>query len=359
LGTWRRRSGNSKRSKLDFSAMEKQPLKLGLTLGYWMKDPYLPLDLVKEAENLGYDSVWTAEAYGSDCFSPLCWIGANTEKIKLGTAVMQLSARTPTAAAMTALTIDHLSQGRLILGVGVSGPQVVEGWYGEPFKRPLERTREWMQIFRQVIAREAPVEFAGNQYRLPYDGPGSTLQGKPLKSITHPFRKHIPVYMGAEGPKNVKLATEIADGWLPIFISPYRVNIFDESIKDRPEGWEIAAQVPVNVADTLEEGLRPMKFTMALYLGGMGSRKENFHKKLMERMGFGDEAEKVQELYYAGKRAEAVEAVPDELCDEISLSGPLDRIKERLQDWKKSPITSMSVMCRDPEVIRFLAENVL
>jgi len=334
-------------------------LKLGLTLGYWMKDPYLPLDLVKEAENLGFDSVWTAEAYGSDCFSPLCWIGANTTKIKLGTAVMQLSARTPTAAAMTALTIDHLSKGRLILGVGVSGPQVVEGWYGQPFERPLERTSEWMQIFRKIIAREQPVEFHGNQYRLPYDGPGSTGQGKPLKSITHPLRKYIPVYMGAEGPKNVKLATEIADGWLPIFISPYRMEVFEDSLSDRPEGFEIAAQVAVNVANTLEEALAPMKFTMALYLGGMGSRKENFHRKLMERLGFGEEAERVQDLFYAGKKAEAVAAVPTELCDEISLSGPLDRIKERLQAWKDSPITTISVMNRDPKVLRFLAENVL
>ncbi|MCG8588543.1 MAG: LLM class F420-dependent oxidoreductase [Proteobacteria bacterium] len=333
-------------------------MKLGLMLGYWMQQPPEdPIPLVQEAERLGYDSVWTAEAYGSDCFSPLCWVGAHTSRIKLGTAVMQLSARTPASAAMTAITIDHLSQGRLILGVGVSGPQVVEGWYGQPFPRPLERTREWMEIFRRMVAREEPVAFDGNQYQLPLQG--GTGKGKPLKLITHPLRPRIPVYMGAEGPKNVKLATEIADGWLPLFVSPFRMNIFEESLKDRRPEFELASTVMVNVNDDLEQALLPTKMSLGFYLGGMGARDENFHKNLMGRMGFGDAAERVQDLFYEGKRAEAFAAVPDELADEISLSGPWDRIVDRLQAWKESPVTTLLVASRDPAVLQRLAEEVL
>jgi F420-dependent oxidoreductase-like protein len=332
-------------------------MRLGLQLGYWMSQPPGdPIELVREAERLGFDSVWTAEAYGSDCFSPLCWIGARTERIRLGTSVMQLSARTPTCAAMTALTIDHLSSGRLILGVGVSGPQVVEGWYGQPFPRPLERTREWMEIFRRVVARDEPVEFHGRQYDLPLRG-GAGL-GKPLRSIVHPLRKHIPVYLGAEGPKNVRLATEIADGWLPLFVSPFRMEVFEESIADRPEGFEIAATVTVSVDDDLERALLPVKASLGFYLGGMGARNENFHKNLMDRMGFGDAAQKVQDLFYAGKRAEAIAAVPDQLADEISLCGPKERIRERLAAWKASPVTTLLVGNHDLETLRFLAEAV-
>lgn len=316
-------------------------MKLGLHMGYWNKGPYQAIEVAKEAEKLGYDSLWAGEAYGSDAITPLAWLGSHTQKIKLGTAVMQLSARTPAAAAMTALTLDHLTQGRFICGIGVSGPQVVEGWYGQPFKKPLERTREWMQIFRQVIAREAPVEFHGNQYHLPYDGPDSMGLGKPLKSITHPFRKHIPVFMGAEGPKNIELATEIADGWFPIFISPYRMHVFEESLRNRKQGFEIACMVQVNVNNDLKKALEPVKWMLGLYVGGMGSKEENFHKKIIERMGF--DVQKVQDLYLAGKHQEAIEAVPDELADEISLSGPVDRIKERLQDWKKSPVTTLMI----------------
>jgi len=308
--------------------------------------------------------VWTAEAYGSDAISPLAWLGSHTSKIRLGTSVAQISARTPACAAMTALTMDHLSEGRFIMGVGVSGPQVVEGWYGQGFKRPLERTREWMNIFRQVIKREGPVEFQGNQYQLPYSGEGAMGIGKPLKSITHPLRPHIPVFMGAEGPKNIKLATEVADGWFPIFVSPYRMDIFDESLSDCSDDFEIAAMVQVNVNDDLKEALSPVKWMLGLYLGGMGAKGENFHKNLMGRMGFGDAAEKVQELYLAGKQMEAIEAVPDELADEISLCGPIDRIKERLVDWKKSRVTTMMIgrtddQDSDLQRIRQFAEMVL
>lgn len=316
-------------------------MKLGLHMGYWNKGPYHAIEVAKEAESLGYDSLWAGEAYGSDAITPLAWLGSHTHKIKLGTAVMQLSARTPAAAAMTALTLDHLSAGRFICGIGVSGPQVVEGWYGQPFKKPLERTREWMQIFRQIIARESPVELHGNQYHLPYDGPDSMGLGKSLKSITHPFRKHIPVYMGAEGPKNIELATEIADGWFPIFISPYRMQVFEESLRNMKKDFEIACMVQVNVNNDLKKALEPVKWMLGLYVGGMGSKEENFHKKIIERMGF--DVQKVQDLYLAGKHQEAIEAVPDQLADEISLSGPIDRIKERLQDWKKSPVTTLMI----------------
>lgn len=336
-------------------------MQLGLHLGYWNRNPYPGIEIAQEAERLGYNTVWTAEAYGSDAISPLAWLGAHTSKIRLGTSVMQISARTPTAAAMTALTMDHLSNGRFILGVGVSGPQVVEGWYGQQFKRPLERTREWMQIFRKVIKRE-PLEFMGNQYQLPYQGPESLGLGKPLKSITHPLREHIPVFMGAEGPKNIALATEIADGWFPIFVSPYRMNIFDESLKNKPENFEIPAMVQVNINDNLKDALLPTKMMLALYVGGMGAKDENFHKNLMERMGF--DVQEVQDKYLAGDHWGAFEAVPDALADEISLSGPVDRIKERLVDWKKSPITQIMISrTEDPKEdinrIRQFAELVL
>ena len=332
-------------------------MKLGFQMGYWNRHPYHAIDVVKHAEALGYDSVWTAESYGSDAISPLAWLGSHTSRIKLGTSVMQLSARTPACAAMTALTMDHLSEGRFILGVGVSGPQVVEGWYGQPFPRPLERTREWMSIFRQIIKREAPVSLDGRQYQLPCEG-GMGL-GKPLKSITHPRSQHIPVYMGAEGPKNIQLATEIADGWFPMFLSPYRMNFYDEALSQKKDDFEIAAFVQVNIDDDLQAALEPVKWMLGLYLGGMGSKGENFHKNLMQRMGFGDAAEEVQSLFLAGKQAEAIAAVPDELADEISLCGPADRVRERLQDWKKTPVTSLLVgRTEDPEADKLRLETI-
>ena len=316
-------------------------MRLGLMVGYWMPDPWDPTELVLEAERLGYDSAWTAEAYGSDCFTPLAAIAASTTRIRLGTGVMQISARTPTCAAMTALTLDHISNGRLLLGVGVSGPQVVEGWYGQPFTKPLERTREWIQIFRKVIAREEPVEFHGEQYQLPCTT-GMGL-GKPLKSITHPLRKRIPVVLGAEGPKNVALAAEAFDGWLPIFCSPYKMDIFDESLKPAKADFEVAAMVNLAVDDDMQRALLPGKWTMALYLGGMGAKGMNFHKNLLGRMGYAEDAQKIQDLFLSGRQQEAVDAVPDALVDEISLLGPPGRIRERLQDWKKTRVTSLLI----------------
>jgi F420-dependent oxidoreductase-like protein len=326
-------------------------------LGYWMMGPEDPIDLVLEAERLGFDSVWTAEAYGSDCFSTLCWMGARTSKIKLGTSVMQLSARTPACAAMTATTIDHLSGGRLILGIGVSGPQVVEGWYGQPFPKPLGRTREWIELFRKMVRRDEPVSFDGEHYKLPY--PGGSGLGKPLKLITHPLRNYIPVYMGAEGPKNVALACEVADGWLPLFCSPDTFDLYKDSLANRRPDFDIAATVNVVVSDDLQQALVPIKMMLGFYLGGMGARGRNFHLNLMERMGFGEPARKVQQLFLDGKRDQAFAAVPDELADAISLAGPPERIKDRLQAWKGTPVKTLIAATRDPAVLRLLAETIL
>ena len=332
-------------------------MKLGLTLGYWGAQPSDPIDLVLEAERLGYDSAWTAEAYGSDAFSPLCWLGARTSRIKLGTAVVQLSARTPACVAMTAATIDHLSNGRLILGLGVSGPQVVEGWYGQPFPRPLERTREYIEIIRRILRREEPLEFQGKQYQVPF--PGGTGMGKPLRLIVHPLRSDIPIYMGAEGPKNVALATEIADGWLPIFYSPYRTEMYRESLAGIRKGFEIACPVTVVLNDDVEQALSMVKLYLSFYIGGMGAPQQNFHLKLIRRMGFEAEAEKVQALFMEGKRQEAQAAVPDALADEISLVGPAERIRDRLSAWRESPVTSILVGSADPKALRVMAEALL
>ena len=229
---------------------------------------------------------WTGEAYGSDALSPLIWVGAHTEKIRLGTSVVQLSARTPACAAMTAMTIDHLSGGRFIMGIGVSGPQIVEGWYGQTFRRPLERTREWVDIFRQVVAREAPVQLQGNSFRLPYDGEGSMGLGKPLKSITHPLRKKIPVFIGAEGPKNVAQTVAIADGWFPLYMSPYNWNIYGDLLANLPPDFEVVMpSISINISDDIAQALMATKYTLALYIGGMGARDMNFHKDLVTRMG--------------------------------------------------------------------------
>jgi F420-dependent oxidoreductase-like protein len=335
-------------------------MRLGLMLGYWMQGPEDPIDLVLEAERLGYDSVWTAEAYGSDAISTLCWMGARTSKIKLGTSVVQISARTPASVAMTAATIDHLSGGRLILGLGVSGPQVVEGWYGQPFEKPMGRTREFVTLVREMIRREGPVRFAGRHYRLPYDGPGSTGLGKPLKLIVHPKRREIPIYMGAEGLKNVALAAEIADGWLPIFYSPYRSPaLYTESLKNAKPGFDIACMAQVQVSDDVAAALVPVKWMLGFYIGGMGAEQKNFHLNLIARMGFEKETMEVQKLFREGKRAEAAAAVPDALADEISLVGPRERIRDRLEAWKESPVSSILLGTRDPAALRTVAELVL
>jgi F420-dependent oxidoreductase-like protein len=332
-------------------------MRLGLMLGYWMPDPWDPTELVLEAERLGYDSAWTAEAYGSDVFSPLCWIGARTTRIKLGTGIMQMAARTPACVAMTAATIDHLTNGRLILGVGVSGPQVVEGWYGQPFPKPMGRTREFFALVRTMLRREGPVTFQGEHYQLPI--PGGAKLGKPLKLIIRPRRADIPMYLGAEGPKNVQMATEIADGWLPLFYSPFRQHVYADSLRNLKPGFDVACPVTVVIADDLEQALIPIKWMLAFYIGGMGAASKNFHLNLIGRLGFEEAAQKVQQLFLDGKRAEAAAAVPDALADEISLAGPPARIRDRLQAWRDSPVTTILAGTRDATTLRLLAEAAL
>lgn len=334
-------------------------MKLGLQLGYWGQlYPASHVDLAKEAENLGYDSVWTAESWGNDAFTPLAWIGANTSRIRLGTSVAQLSARTPASCAMAALSLDHMSQGRMILGLGVSGPQVVEGWYGQPYSKPLARTREYVDIIRQVMRRDGPVVNDGEHYPMPYNGPGAWGMGKPLKPITHPLRADMPIFIGAEGPKNVAQTAEIADGWLPLYYSPYRQEVYADQLKGAKEGFEVAAFITMCINDNIEEALYPVKAMLGFYIGGMGSKKRNFHKELMARMGFEAEANQIQDLFFEGKRDEAIAAVPDSFADEISLVGPKERIAEKLQDWKKSPVTSLLIN-GDVQMLRDAAELVL
>jgi F420-dependent oxidoreductase-like protein len=333
-------------------------LKLGLALGYSGSTVEDNSDLALEAERLGYDSVWTAEAYGSDVFTPLAWIGAKTSKIKLGTGIAQISARTPAALAMTAATLDALSGGRVILGLGVSGPQVVEGWYGMPFPKPLARTREYIEIVQKILRREGPVTNQGEHYPLPY--PGGAGLGKPLKLTLHPTRSRIPIWLAAEGPKNVTLSTQIADGWLPMFYSPYRSAEFDDALAGAPEGFEVGCVVTVNIADTVEEALMLVKLFLSFYIGGMGAKDVNFHLNVVGRMGFSEDAARIQELFLAGDREGAMKAVPDDLADGIALCGPLARIKERLELWRSSPVSTLLVGgVRDPAQIKSLATLVL
>ena len=335
-------------------------LKLGLQLGYWGGGPNPAMvPMAQEAERLGYDAVFTAEAYGSDVFTPLAWIGAHTEKIRLGTGIAQLSARAPTATAMAAMTLDHLSGGRLILGLGVSGPQVVEGWYGAPFGKPLARTREYIDIIRQVLARQEQVASNGEHYTLPYTGEGAWGLGKSLKSIVHPLREDLPIFLGAEGPKNVAMTAEIADGWLPLYYSPYRQEVYADQIAHAKPGFEIMQGVTVIISDDVNEALMPVKQSLALYVGGMGAKSRNFHNELVRRMGFEEAAEKIQDLFLSGRKDEAVAAVPTELADEISLVGSVDRIKGRLEAWKDSPVTSLLVGTRDVAQLRTFADLVL
>ncbi|HXW33802.1 MAG TPA: LLM class F420-dependent oxidoreductase, partial [Acidimicrobiales bacterium] len=338
----------------------------GLQLGYWGAAPPVNApELVAEAERLGFDSVWTAEAYGSDALTPLAWWGSRTSRVRLGTALCQLSARTPTAMGMAAVTLDHLSGGRLVLGLGVSGPQVVEGWYGQSFPKPLARTREYVSIVREVVARREPVTSEGPHYPLPF--PGGTHLGKPLKSIVHPLREDIPIVLGAEGPKNVALAAEIADGWFPIFFSPHHMGEFETSLAEgfsRPgarctaDDFEVIAFCPVVVDDDAERAadfLRPM---LALYIGGMGAKEMNFHFDVFVRMGFEAEAHKIQDLYLEGRKDEAAAAVPTGMVEKIALVGSRSKIADELDAWRASMATTLMVS-GSPETLRMMAELVL
>ena len=332
-------------------------LRLGLMLGYWGANPDDATESVLAAEDCGFDSVWTAEAYGSDAFTPLTWYAARTSRIQLGTGLVQLSARTPAATAMTAATLDALSGGRLTLGLGVSGPQVVEGWYGVPFPKPLERTRDYVEILRSAWRRDV-LSSDSAHYPLPY--PGGTKLGKSIKLTLHPVRDRIPILLGAEGPKNVALATEIADGWLPIFYHVERgADVYADALVGAPEGFQVCCPVTVVVNDDVAAAVEFVKWTLAFYIGGMGAASMNFHLNVIGRMGFADDAAEVQRLFLAGDREAAMKAVPDDLADGIALCGPIDRIKERLELWRKSPVTTiLAGGLRNPEHIRAVAELV-
>ncbi len=341
-------------------------MRLGLNLGYSGPIFSLNLPLVQEAERLGFHSVWVAEAYGSDAVTPLAWVAARTERIRVGTAIMQMPARAPAMTAMTATTLDQLSGGRFLLGLGVSGPQVVEGWHGVPFGKPLVRAREYVTIVRAIWAREKPLEFKGEHYQIPYSGPGATGLGKPLKSILH-GRPDIPVYLAAIGPKNVALAAEIADGWLAVFFSPDRIGVFREALEAgaaRAGGkslasFDIAPTVAVIIGDDVAACRNQIKPRLALYIGGMGARGKNFYNDLACRYGYEAEAARIQELYLAGRKEEAVAAVPDRLVDEISLCGPRERIRERLEAWKAAGVTTLICATGRLDAVRTMAELVL
>jgi F420-dependent oxidoreductase-like protein len=342
-------------------------MRLGLPIGYSGARVTLDLSLIQEADRLGFHVVWTAEAYGSDAVTPLAFIAGQTQRIHLGSGIMQMPARTPAMTAMTATTLDQLSGGRVLCGLGVSGPQVVEGWHGVPYGKPLVRTREYVEILRAIWAREQPLEHHGPHYQIPYRGPDATGLGKPLKSIVH--GRQIPIYLAAIGPKSVAQAAEIADGWLPIFYSPFRApKVYQASLDDgfrRAGGgkslrtFDIAVSATVIVHDDVEAALRFVKPQLALYIGGMGARGKNFYNDLACRYGFEDAAKTIQDLYLAGRKDEAVAAVPDALADEVSLVGPKERIRDRLQAWKESPVGTLNCGTNRVETLRFLAETVL
>lgn len=339
-------------------------MRLGLIVGYSGSHVSLDLDLIREAETLGYDSVWTAEAYGSDAIVPLTWIGAHTKKIKLGTAIMQLPGRSPANAAMTAMTLDQMSGGRFVMGLGTSGPQVVEGWHGVPFGSGLTWLREYIEIVKKIFAREEPLTYDGKRYQIPFRGEGATGLGKPLKSILH-GRKDIPIYTGSMAPKSQEMSAEIADGLLLTCMSPERFDVIEENLnrgfaktggQKSLANFDVAPAVAVVVGDDLDACRAPLKMTLALYIGGMGAKSKNFYNEYVCRIGYEDVAKKIQELYLAGKKNEAIHLVPDELVDTFNLVGPPDRIRERFKVWKASKVGTMMVGTAQPEAVRLLAE---
>lgn len=341
--------------------------RLGLNVGYSGATIELPMEMIREADRLGFYAVWTAESYGSDAVTPLAWIGAQTQQIHLGTAIMQMPARTPANTAMTAMTLDQLSGGRFLLGLGLSGPQVVEGWHGQPYGKPLGKTREYVSIVRTIFKREKPLVYAGEHYQIPYQGADATGLGKPVKSILH-GRADLPIYLAAIGPKNVGLAAEIADGWLPIFFSPrhydavYREHIEAGFAKAGGKGYEhfdIAPSVPVVIGDDVDNCRAMVKPILALYIGGMGARGKNFYNDLACRYGYEQAAKTVQDLYLAGNKGEAMNAIPDALVDDVALCGPKERIAERWGLWRSCPITTMNIMTFTLEGLRTMAELML
>ena len=345
--------------------MTKQ-LDLGFMIGYWGASPPVgAADLLLEAERLGYSTAWTAEAYGSDALTPLAWYGSQSSRIQLGTSIVQMSARTPTATAMAAITMDHLTNGRFILGLGASGPQVVEGWYGQPYAKPLARTREYVEIIRTILARKEPVTYAGEHYTLPY--PGGTGLGKAVRSITHPLREDLPIYLASEGPKNVALTAEIADGWLAIYFSPKVDGFYRDALSEgfaRPgarrsfDDFTVAATVPVIVHDNVDEAADMLRPVLALYIGGMGAREVNFHANVFGRMGYEAETTEIQDLYLAGKKEEAAARVPRSLIEETALIGPKEKIRDDLEMWRESCVTQI-LLYGDTTTLQTMAELVL
>ncbi len=341
-------------------------MKLAATVGYWGAGPPAgALDVFRLVEDLGFDSVWTAEAYGSDALTPLAWWGASTSRIRLGTGIAQLSARPPTTLAMAAMTLDHLSGGRVIVGIGASNPQVVEGWYGQPYPRPLARTREYIEVMRAVFSRQGPVTYSGQHYQLPFQG--GTGLGKPLKSTLHPVRTDIPILLAAEGPKNVALAAEIADGWLPMFFSPKANDFYADALdsgfavpgaRHTRETFEVTGgPLAVVVDDDVEKAADALRPVLALYIGGMGARGVNFHHDVFVRLGYESAAAKIQSLYLDGDKAGAAAAVPTELVEEVALVGPLAKIRDELPLWTDTVLTTM-ILTADSRHLPTLAELV-
>jgi F420-dependent oxidoreductase-like protein len=339
-------------------------MRLALNLSYSGATIALDMARILEAERLGYDSVWTAEAYGSDAVTVAAWVAARTERIHVGTGIMQIAGRSPAMAAMTAMTLDALSGGRFRLGLGVSNPQVVEGWHGQAWGRPLAKTREYVEIVRAILRREKPLAYRGAHYEIPYAGPDATGLGKPLRSILH-GRADLPIYLAAIGPKNVALAAEIADGWIPVYFSPWRMTMFrswlDEGFRAAGKsgaGFDVMPMVVVAVGRDLDACRAPVKSRLALYVGGMGARGKNFYNDVARRYGYEEAARTVQDLYLAGKKAEAEAAVPDALVDEVALCGPRERIREHLAEWKRAGVTTLQVV-GDADAVRTMAELVL
>lgn len=340
-------------------------MKIGVHLGYWSAGPPQGvLDMVRAADDLGFDAIYSAEAYGSDALTPLAWWGSATSRVRLGSNVIQVSARTPTATAMAAMTMDHLSGGRFILGLGVSGPQVVEGWYGQRYPKPLARTREYVDIVRRTIAREV-VTSAGPHYPLPLTGEGTTGLGKPLKSTLHPLRTDLPIFLGAEGPKNVALAAEIADGWLPLFFSPRSDDFYRTALEEgfgragarrTAADFEVHASVPVVIHDDVQLAAEPIRRNLALYIGGMGARGQNFHLDVFARMGWDQVCSQVQDLYLDGRKPEAAAAIPLELVDDVALVGPLGRVREQFSRWQPTVVTTLLVQgpTQAPDPVSYL-----
>ena len=343
-------------------------MKLGLIGGYAGYNMDKQIDRIRAAEAMGYDSVWTSEAYGSDAVSPAAWILAQTDRIRVGTAIMQMPARSPALTAMTAMTLNQMSGGRFIIGLGASGPQVVEGWHGVAYGRPMTRLREYVDILRKIMAREAPAEHQGFHYSMPYQGADGTGLGKPLKSILP--ATDIPIYSASITPKGVETSAELADGFFPIWMAPEKYSVFEPAISKGIEksgrtlmDFDVAPFITCVVGDDENACRAPIKENMALYIGGMGARDKNFYNDYTKALGFEDAAIKIQDLYLEGRKDEAMAAVPDELVDACHLVGPAEHIKEQLQRWKSAgangDVGSMLIGAGQPEALELIASEVL